>query len=401
MYDLDKIRRKVSLVAMAEEAGARFQSAHKLKSCCPMPKHAGDRDNPTAFQIYDDGMKWKCFTSCPEGANGGDVIAFYMALKEVDFKTAIKDLAELADVAPYTCTTPRQFASRQPTIRPAPTGPTPAWQERARQFITWAQQNLNSGTGQKAREYLEIERGLWPETWLHFGLGYNPKNWYDDPVKWDLIGKRIWLPRGVVIPGMWKRAPWYIKIRRPRPDDLLGKYIGEWAEKDGQPKLKFGGPRGGQLALFGLEQSYVSPVLLLVEGEWDVMLTWQWCQDLCDVSTLGGAQSHLDMLDLLTLARYPAVIVLYDDDNAGNRGREYIATIQGFTQRVRVVDPLAHDLTDFWKGGGNLRAWIAGHVADAMEGALAQVDPKLNNPTIERWRRVAALARQETCFFLP
>jgi hypothetical protein len=55
MYDLDEIRRKVSLVAMAEEAGARFQSAHKLKSCCPMPKHSGDRDNPTAFQIYGGG----------------------------------------------------------------------------------------------------------------------------------------------------------------------------------------------------------------------------------------------------------------------------------------------------------------------------------------------------------
>ena len=114
-----------------------------------MPKHAGDRDNPTAFQIYDDGTKWKCFTSCPEGANGGDVIAFYMALKEVDFKTAIKDLAELADVAPDTRTTPRQFASRQPPVRPAPTGPSPAWQERARRFIAWAQQNLSSGAGQK------------------------------------------------------------------------------------------------------------------------------------------------------------------------------------------------------------------------------------------------------------
>lgn len=401
MYDLDEIRRKVSLVAMAEEAGARFQSAHKLKSCCPMPKHAGDRDNPNAFQIYDGGMKWKCFTSCPEGANGGDVIAFYMALKEVDFKTAIKELAELADVASENPKTPPNTATRQPPIKPAPTGPTPAWQERARQFITWTQQNLNSSTGQKVREYLETERGLWPETWQHFGLGYNPSNLYDDPVRWDLVGNKIWLPRGVVIPGMWKGSPWYIKIRRPRLDDLLGKYIGEWAEKDGLPKLKFGGPRGGQLALFGLEQSYVSPALLLVEGEWDVMLTWQWCQDLCDVSTLGGAQSHLDMLDLLTLARYPAVIVLYDDDNAGNRGREYIAKIRGFTQRVRVVDPPAHDLTDFWKGGGNLRAWVAGHVADALEDALAQVDPRQSNPTVERWRRIADLARQETCFRLP
>jgi hypothetical protein len=103
------------------------------------------------------------------------------------------------------------------------------------------------------RDYLEIERGLWPETWQHFGLGYNPNNLYDDPARWELAGNKIWLPRGVVIPGMWKGAPWYIKIRRPRLDDLLGKYIGEWITTDGLPKLKFGGPRGGQLALFGLE----------------------------------------------------------------------------------------------------------------------------------------------------
>ena len=83
----------------------------------------------------------------------------------------------------------------------------------------------------KAREYLEIERGLWPETWQHFGLGYNPSNLYDDPARWDLVGNKIWLPRGVVIPGMWKGAPWYIKIRRPRLDDALGKYIGAWIQR--------------------------------------------------------------------------------------------------------------------------------------------------------------------------
>ena len=61
---------------------------------------------------------------------------------------------------------------------------------------------------------------------------------------------------------------------------------------------------------------------------------------------------------------------------------------RSFTQRVRVVDPPAHDLTDFWKGGGNLRAWVAGHVAEALEDALAQVDHRLSNPTVEHWRRV-------------
>ena len=65
MYDLEEIRRKVSLVALAEQAGARFQSANQLSSCCPLPKHAGDRNNPTAFHIYHDGRMWKCFYKLP------------------------------------------------------------------------------------------------------------------------------------------------------------------------------------------------------------------------------------------------------------------------------------------------------------------------------------------------
>ena len=218
------------------------------------------------------------------------------------------------------------------------------------------------------------------------------------PQLWGLDGKRIWLPRGIVIPGMWKGSPWYIKIRRPIANDALGQYIGAWNEQDGLPEVKFGGPRGGQLALFGLEQNYSSPVLLLAEGEWDAMLAWQWCQDLCDVGTLGGAQAHLDVQDLIVLTRYLAVIVVHDDDQAGDRGREYISKIRSVIQRIKVVDPPAHDLTDFWKGGGNLRAWVAGQVADAMEEALQRVDANLHNLTTERWQRVAVWARQEKSF---
>jgi hypothetical protein len=396
MYDLEEIRQKVSLTALAEEAGARFQNEHRLSSCCPLPRHAGDRNNPTAFHIYDGGRRWKCFTNCPPEANGGDLFAFYMAWKGVEFNTALTELAERAQAAPQSGVPPQ--ASAVPQIQPVPLGPSPAWQARAGRFIRWAQQNLLGDIGAEARAYLEKERGLWLETWLHFGLGYCPRNLYDSPQIWGLDGKWIWLPRGIVIPGMWKRAPWYIKIRRPIANDTLGQYIGAWNEQDGLPEVKFGGPRGGQLAFFGLEQNYSSPVLLLAEGEWDAMLAWQWCQDLCDVGTLGGAQTHLDVQDLITLARYLAVIVVHDDDQAGDRGREYISRIRSVIQRIKVVDPPAHDLTDFWKGGGNLRAWVAGHVADAMEDALQRVDPSLHNLTTERWQRVAVWARQEKSF---
>jgi len=159
--------------------------------------------------------------------------------------------------------------------------------------------------------------------------------------------------------------------------------------------------------LFGQQHFARLPVLLLTEGEWDAMLLWQYCQDLCDVSTLGGAQAHFDAFDLAVLIRYQSVLVVHDADAAGDKGRQYIADLHARAGRVKAIAPpllngvLAHDLTDFWKMGGNLRSWAAGHVADALEAALEQASACPTNPTIERWCRLAAWARFETGFRLP
>lgn len=123
MYDLETIRNTISLAALAEEAGAKFDHPHRLISHCPLPKHAGDRSSK-AFTIFDNGRKWKCHSSCPADANGGDVFSFYMAWKDVDFKTAVVELAERANLAPNS--QPKATA-RQAEIAPAPTVPEPAW----------------------------------------------------------------------------------------------------------------------------------------------------------------------------------------------------------------------------------------------------------------------------------
>jgi hypothetical protein len=95
MYDLEAIRKQISLAELAEEAGAQFDNPHRLMSRCPLPRHAGDR-NSQAFTIFENGKKWKCHSACPSDANGGDLFSFYMAWKGVDFKTAVAELAERA-----------------------------------------------------------------------------------------------------------------------------------------------------------------------------------------------------------------------------------------------------------------------------------------------------------------
>jgi DNA primase len=387
MHDLETIRNTLSLPALAEEAGAHFDDPHRLVSRCPLPRHAGDRSS-RAFTIFDHGRKWKCHSSCPADANGGDVFAFYMAWKGVDFKTAVADLAERAGAEPAA----QADAPRHDPIPVAPVAPAAAWRARAEQFVAWAENNLAAHAG--AQEYLETERSLSPETWRAFRLGYNPANLYDDPARWGLDGKKIWLPRGLVIPGFVRQEPSYLKIRRPLPAQVLERSIGAWVPADGLPDVKFGGPRGGVACLFRLELLRHYPILVLTEGELDAMLLWEYAPDLCDAGTLGGAGAKPDALDLSILTRYLAVLVVHDDDHAGEKGRQYISELHTRFPRVQAIQPPAHDLTDYWKSGGDLRAWLAGHVSEALENALRGMPA--NSPILADWQRIAWLARAET-----
>ena len=392
MYNLETISDKISLVTLAEEAGARFEHPHRLMSHCPLPLHAGDRSSQALTLFINKGKKWhwKCHSACPPGANSGDLFSFYMAWKGVDFKTAVAELAERASVT-FEAPTHRPSRASESDLLPAPTAPEQVWSTRAEQFIAWSEANLAQHP--EAQAYLEKERGLSPETWRAYRLGYNPTNLYDDPEKWGLTGKKIWLPRGIVIPGFWHSQPWYVKIRRPLPGQALGKFIGAWTAADGLPEVKFGGPRGGIACLFRLELLGTLPVLVLVEGEWDTLLLWEYGPDLCDVGTLGGAGAKLDALDLSLLTRYLAVLVVHDDDLAGEKGREYISELHTRFGRIQAIQPPAHDLTDFWKSGGDLRGWLAGHVASAMDDALKGMD--MTSPAGERLAIIARMVRAE------
>ena len=387
MYDLEEIRSRISLVGLAEEAGAVFDN--RLSSHCPLPLHGGDRSS-RAFTIYDDGLKWKCHSTCPADANGGDAIQFYMLWKDVDFKTACVELSTRTGASTSLPSMPRPASVS--LTKPSPTQGE-QWRLRAEQFITWAESNLASEAGSGAREYLDKERGLSSEAQRAFRLGYNPTNLYDDPTRWGLAGRKIWLPRGIVIPGFSQGEPWYVKIRRPLPGDVIGQYIGDWRKRDSLPEVKFGGPRGGRSTLFHLELLDHLPVLVLAEGEFDAILLWEYCMDFCDVGTLGGAGTKFDVLDLALLTHYLGVLVVHDDDKAGQQGRAYIQTLNERSQRINPIKPPAHDLTDFWKAGGDLRAWMAGHVANALEDLLQGIDDSF--PVVERWKWIAERARGE------
>jgi hypothetical protein len=92
--NIDTILTHTDLRTLAEEAGAVF-NRHNASIC---PLHPG-ADNPGAFHLFtghDGRQRWRCFTRCPDGGNGGDAIDFYVRWRGVDFRAALEALARRA-----------------------------------------------------------------------------------------------------------------------------------------------------------------------------------------------------------------------------------------------------------------------------------------------------------------
>ena len=381
MIDIKLILEKTDLIALAEEAGAQFNSSHSSR--CPI--HHGN--NPTAFHVYrtQDGLEYyHCFTNCPEGANGGDAIAFYMRWRQVDFKIAVTELAQRAGIVPDNGN------GQRPEPRPAkPVArvlidqpdepPSETWRARVITFVNYSQSELWLDSWKCAQDYLMVDRGLAEDTIKNFGLGFNPRDLFDVPTRWNQDGNRVWCPRGIIIPHMHDGQIWFVNVRRPLHGDALAARIG--AVKD-LKETKFAGVRGGRRGLFGSITG--KPIVVLAEGEFDTMLAHQAASSFCDVATLGGARHRLDSHDAALLAGASIIVAVLDDDEAGQRGAAYLASV---TPRVCTVMPPDHDLTDAWKRGVNLRQWIGGLVAQKMETLLNRMNGAAPEGWLELYQR--------------
>ena len=100
--------------------------------------------------------------------------------------------------------------------------------------------------------------------------------------------------------------------------------------------------------------------MLLCEGERDALLAIQELSNLVDVATLGGAGRRCLGHWLLWLLPYRRILTAYDADNAGRQGAYHLASLSGRVQGIQA--PHGKDLTGFHAEGGDLRAWLSGHL---------------------------------------
>lgn len=244
--------------------------------------------------------------------------------------------------------------------------PGSVWAREARGFLKWSIEQLHNGQHVKVIDWLMRER-LLDECSIHaFHLGFNPEDLYRDRTTWGLEAeqddkgrvKRIWLPRGVVLPCYHKYVLQRLRIRR----GVAGEKI------EGGNKYIFipGGTAMPFIAITGAAHT------VIVESELDAILINQETEGLVNAAALGSVSMRPDaVLDGILRHSKTVLLALDVSDDAGAKTTWQWWSVR-YPQAVRCYIPYGKDPTEAAKNGVKLSDWIEA----ALKGGALAMRPK-------------------------
>ena len=152
----DELRQRLSIVDVVSRRVPLTKKGQNFWGCCPF-----HNEKTPSFSVSEDKGFYHCF-GCGEH---GDIISFVMKSENVDFKTAIHELADMAGlkVPEYKPRDPEQIAREESYV-----GIT----DRA---ATVFSQKLFDASGAHALEYVR-KRGFTDDMIKKYRIGYAPKN---------------------------------------------------------------------------------------------------------------------------------------------------------------------------------------------------------------------------------
>lgn len=203
---------------------------------------------------------WFCRQCTPRG---GDAIDYVQRREQLAFPEAI------AYLVGYAAGSSTRHMRVHPTTRPAlPNWTQPAWQQVAQTLVQEAEAALADDiAGAAARAYL-ADRGLRPETWQAWRLGFT--------LAWQPV-RREALP-AITLP--WCGADGLIQAVQYR-------YCGPGIARHD----RCGQKAGGQRLLFGLPRLSDRATLIVTEGELNAISCWQTANTWADVLSIGSQEN--------------------------------------------------------------------------------------------------------------
>ncbi|MCX7667476.1 MAG: DNA primase [Atribacterota bacterium] len=350
---LEEIKSRIDLVEFISRYVDLKPAGRNFKGLCPFHE-----EKTPSFMVSREKGIFHCF-GC---GVGGNLFNFVMRMENLTFPEAVLFLAEKCGV---------EIRSVQ-----AGRGTTRSLEERERLYRLndilshYYMRCLKSGKGEEenARTYLLTQRGIQPETWERFGIGFSPTSGKDSMaflLKEGFSGQEI-IRAGV---GVVTRGGELLDRFRGRITfafhDVQGRVVGFAGRilEKGEPKYLNVSDTPifskGQY-LYGLfatrDHLQKTRAAILVEGYMDFLALFEYGIRNCIASM--GTSLTKDQAGLLK--RYvDEVFIAYDADQAGQ-----VATLRGMAilqekgLAVRIVIlPAPHDPDSFLRQEGKEKFW--------------------------------------------
>ena len=330
----------------------------EYKGPCPV---CGGEDRFMAWPNKEKGRVYWC-RHC---GIQGDLIQFYRDVDGLGYKQACAAAGCEAKAYPYSH--PAHHHQNSTYMPRHYESPAEAWALRALKFVTQCHESLMDN--REALAKLERERGLTADTAERFLLGLNPQDFYRSRESWGLPTvikangkpKKLWIPRGLVIPYMVDGRVRRIRVRRP-DGDLEGR----------GPKYYFVPGSSAEAMLIDEERD----AYVVVESELDAILIRQDAGDLVGVVSVGTATGRPDGRCHASIEKTPTLLIALDADEAGVKNYCWWRDRYCQAERLEIYGG-AKDPGDL-NHGVDLRAWVLSALPPVYHMA---VPPVPNGPS--------------------
>jgi len=306
---LEELRSKNDVETVISSYVTLRRRGRILTGLCPF-----HNEKTPSFTVYPDTQSYYCF-GCGQG---GDIITFIKNINNLDYIEAVKQLADMAGMAPPESNFDDSFTKQR--IRMF---------EINRESAKFFYKALYSPLGKHCLEYYH-NRGLSDETIKHFGLGFAPENYNDGLYKHlkSLGFSDLELFQANVIRKGEKSYYDAFKNRAMFPIiDIRGNVIafsGRRLNEDDPRKyvntsdtLVF--KKGSNLFALNFAKSSKREGLILCEGNMDVISLHQAGFD----NAVAGLGTALTEEQASLISRYANTVYLcYDNDEAGQKAVE-------------------------------------------------------------------------------
>lgn len=241
--------------------------------------------------------------------------------------------------------------------------PPELWIEKATTFTEWAHENLLNQTDQI--ETLKA-RGILLDIIKQYKIGWNPEDVFRSRESWGLEkeknedggDRKLWLPRGIVIPSLNNLKTVRLKIRRDG-NFLDKKYIAISGSMNG-------------LKIYGNKKL---KTLVVVESELDALALLSAAADLIFVIAIGGSKKNPDNVSDDYVKSVNRLLISHDNDSVNNTGIAVFdkwKNLYPYAQAIPVPIALGKDIGEAAQKGFNLREWLLNFIPARQE--IKQVD---------------------------